>query len=60
MNEGGEMIKNLPLSKEGQNESMSERIMLVICGCYIAHQVDVLNKMIASGDMAKMIPAGFI
>jgi len=30
MKEGGNLIKNLPASKEGENESMSERIMLVI------------------------------
>jgi len=39
---------------------MSERIMLVMCGCYISHQVEVLNKMISSGDLAAMVPAGYI
>jgi len=60
MKEGQDIIKNLPMSEAACNESMSERIMLVMGGCYISHRVEVLNKMISSGDLAAMVPAGYI
>ena len=54
-----DMVKNLPERKEGQSP-LPERILLVISGCFISDSCNVLNAMIASGDLAKMIPAGYI